>query len=49
MDHRDAAKILDVPVGTIKSRAHRGRQMLRQALLPLARQLRLAGSSEEEA
>ena len=49
MDHRDAAKVLDVPVGTIKSRAHRGRQMLRQALLPLARQLRLAGSSEEEA
>ena len=24
MDHVDAAKVLDVPVGTIKSRAHRG-------------------------
>ncbi len=28
MDHRDAAVMLDVPIGTIKSRAHRGRAML---------------------
>ena len=41
MDQSEAAKILDVPVGTIKSRAHRGRAMLREALLPLARQRRL--------
>lgn len=41
MDHTDAASILDVPVGTIKSRSHRGRSMLRDALLPLARDLRL--------
>jgi RNA polymerase sigma-70 factor (ECF subfamily) len=41
IDHADAAKILDVPVGTIKSRVHRGRALLRQALLPLARDLRL--------
>ncbi len=40
LDHREAATILDVPVGTIKSRTHRGRAMLRQALLPLARDLR---------
>jgi RNA polymerase sigma-70 factor, ECF subfamily len=38
MDHADAAKILAVPVGTIKSRAHRGRTMLRQALSPLVKQ-----------
>jgi RNA polymerase sigma-70 factor (ECF subfamily) len=41
LDQRDAAGILDVPVGTIKSRAHRGRAMLRESLLPLARELRL--------
>lgn len=41
LDHRDAAAILAVPVGTIKSRTHRGRGRLREALLPLARQLRL--------
>jgi RNA polymerase sigma-70 factor (ECF subfamily) len=41
LDHREAAEILEVPVGTIKSRAHRGRAMLRKALLPLAREMRL--------
>jgi RNA polymerase sigma-70 factor (ECF subfamily) len=32
MDHAEAAGVLGVPVGTIKSRAHRGRQMLRDQL-----------------
>ena len=41
LDLKDAAEILEVPVGTIKSRAHRGRAMLREALLPIARELRL--------
>jgi RNA polymerase sigma-70 factor (ECF subfamily) len=41
MDHEDAAKVLGVPVGTVKSRAFRGRGMLRQALLPVAKELRL--------
>lgn len=41
MDHADAAAILEVPVGTVKSRAHRGRAMLREALLPMAKDLRL--------
>lgn len=36
----EAAEILDVPAGTIKSRAFRGRQMLREALLPVARERR---------
>jgi RNA polymerase sigma-70 factor (ECF subfamily) len=39
LDHADAARILDVPVGTVKSRTHRGRGMLRAALLPVAREL----------
>jgi RNA polymerase sigma-70 factor (ECF subfamily) len=41
MNHDDAANVLGVPVGTIKSRASRGRAMLREALLPLARQMHL--------
>jgi RNA polymerase sigma-70 factor (ECF subfamily) len=41
MDHADAATVLGVPVGTVKSRAHRGRAMLRGALLPMAKELRL--------
>jgi len=41
LDHQEAASVLDVPVGTIKSRAHRGRMMLREALLPLAKQARI--------
>ncbi|MBI1369751.1 MAG: sigma-70 family RNA polymerase sigma factor [Planctomycetes bacterium] len=38
MDQQQAAEVLDVPVGTIKSRAHRGRGMLRNKLYELARQ-----------
>ena len=43
MDHAEAARVLDVPVGTIKSRAHRGRQMLRGELFPVARRARIVG------
>jgi RNA polymerase sigma-70 factor (ECF subfamily) len=42
MDHEDAAKVLGVPVGTVKSRAFRGRAMLRHGLLSVAKELRLA-------
>jgi RNA polymerase sigma-70 factor (ECF subfamily) len=38
LDHAQAAQVLGVPVGTIKSRAHRGRQMLRDRLFQLALQ-----------
>src|SRR5882724_263571 len=41
MDHEEAARLMGVPVGTIKSRAHRGRALLKQALLPIARERRL--------
>ncbi|HVT90827.1 MAG TPA: sigma-70 family RNA polymerase sigma factor [Tepidisphaeraceae bacterium] len=37
LDHHEAAAILNVPVGTIKSRAHRGRAMVRQSLLAVSR------------
>ena len=40
-DQQDAAGLLDVPVGTIKSRAHRGRLMMRDVLRPVARERRL--------
>lgn len=44
-----AAEVLAVPTGTIKSRAHRGRGMLREKLLPLARELKLVpGDSSSE-
>lgn len=48
MDHEDAAKVLGVPVGTIKSRAFRGRAMLRQSLLPVAKKLRLVRTDSAE-
>ena len=37
----EAAEVLEVPVGTVKSRSHRGRGLLRAALTPIARALRL--------
>jgi RNA polymerase sigma-70 factor (ECF subfamily) len=36
LDHQDAAEVLEVPEGTIKSRAFRGRGMLRDRLFELA-------------
>lgn len=47
MDHREAARVLDVPEGTIKSRAFRGRGMLRDRLFELARQRGLAKARNE--
>jgi len=41
MSQKDAAELLQVPVGTIKSRVHRGHLMLRERLLPMARERRL--------
>jgi len=41
IDHHEIATILEVPVGTVKSRVSRGRQMLRMVLLPLAKDRRM--------
>ena len=41
IDLRDAAEVMGVPVGTVKSRAFRGRAMLRALLAPAARDMRL--------
>lgn len=35
LDDAETAAVLDIPTGTIKSRLHRGRSMLRAALAPL--------------
>ncbi len=40
-DQNEAAVILEIPVGTVKSRLHRGRAMLHASLLPQVRGLRL--------
>lgn len=36
LDHADAARILGIPAGTVKSRAHRGRRMLKEQLVGAA-------------
>ncbi|HEV2294736.1 MAG TPA: sigma-70 family RNA polymerase sigma factor [Tepidisphaeraceae bacterium] len=48
MSHQEAAELLTVPVGTIKSRAHRGRIMLRESLLPAAKRARILGETDEQ-
>lgn len=35
LDYQQIGEILEVPAGTVKSRLHRGRMLLRQAILPL--------------
>ena len=40
LDHEAAARVLDVPPGTVKSRAHRARAILKERLAPLMRELR---------
>ncbi len=37
MNYTEIADVLDLPVGTVKSRIHRGRLLLRQALKDLVR------------
>lgn len=49
LGHGVAAEVLGVPVGTVKSRAHRGRAMLRAVLLPVALDRRLIGRGDQPA
>lgn len=42
LDHQQAAHVLGIPLGTVKSRTHRGRAMLRDRLWSLAGQMKLA-------
>ena len=46
LDHAQAAEILDVPVGTVKSRAFRGRRMLRDRLYAVTQQRRWVSGAE---
>lgn len=46
LDQATAARVLDVPVGTIKSRASRGRHMLRDRLSVVAQQRGWVANSE---
>jgi RNA polymerase sigma-70 factor (ECF subfamily) len=41
LGQQEAAGILEIPLGTVKSRVHRGHAMVRELLLPLARDRRL--------
>ncbi len=50
IEQSDAAQILEVPVGTIKSRVHRGRRMLRDELFQMAERrgwVNVSSASEE--
>ena len=41
LKNEEAAQVLDIPLGTVKSRMHRGRALLRQALRGVVQERRL--------
>lgn len=43
LSHKDVAQIVNVPVGTVKSRASRAREVLRTQLLSYAKEMEFAG------
>jgi RNA polymerase sigma-70 factor (ECF subfamily) len=46
--YQEIADMLDIPIGTVRSRLHRGRRMLQKALWALAAELGVAGPSPAE-
>lgn len=48
LDQVEAADVMEVAVGTVKSRLHRGRRMLRDVLLPKARELGFLGRHDKQ-
>jgi RNA polymerase sigma-70 factor (ECF subfamily) len=44
--YQEIADVLDVPVGTVRSRLHRGRKMLQKALWQVARDAGIVGGAE---
>jgi RNA polymerase sigma-70 factor (ECF subfamily) len=49
LSYEDTAKVLECPVGTVRSRLHRGRRMLQKALWQVAEESGIVGSSAYEA
>lgn len=45
--YKEIAEILDIPIGTVMSRLHRGRKALQRELFDFAQQRRLVGSPDE--
>jgi RNA polymerase sigma-70 factor (ECF subfamily) len=49
LSYEDTARVLECPVGTVRSRLHRGRRMLQKALWQVAEEDGIVGGSAREA